>query len=390
MMMGGKVSSLETAYKNELNRYLELSDCEKIFLYWKGRVALYALLRAIDIKPDDEVILPAYTCVVVPNAILYLRARPVYVDIDTSTFNPTADRVESAITDKTRAVICQNTYGLSSDIDKIVDIAKTNELITIEDCTHGFGGQYEGQPNGRNCDAAFYSTQWNKPFSTGIGGFAISDNPEIISSLNALEPMKCLPSNMEKFGLAMLLLGHKVLLSSSTQKILTTIYRKLASSGLLIGSSSNDELETIMMPEDYFKGQSEVQMRAGLRKVKRLRVVLAERKNTATRISETLIALGKRHVSPELHRNHSYLYYPVLVRDREKFLKQAERRRVAVNDWFNSPLHPIQGDLARWGMDRSMYPNANYCSEHVINLPTSGVKPEKIVQLIEMSSNNLI
>ena len=54
---------------------------EQVFLYWKGRVALYAVLKAMGIREGDEVIIPAFTCVVVPNAILYLSAKPVYVDI---------------------------------------------------------------------------------------------------------------------------------------------------------------------------------------------------------------------------------------------------------------------------------------------------------------------
>lgn len=63
-----------------------------VFLYWKGRVALYALIQAMGVRPKDEVILPAYTCVVVPNAILYAGAIPVYVDVQPDTYCLDIDR----------------------------------------------------------------------------------------------------------------------------------------------------------------------------------------------------------------------------------------------------------------------------------------------------------
>ena len=118
--------------------------------------------------PGDEVILPGLTCVVVPNAILYAGFVPVYVDIDPDTFNMEPSQIEAKITNKTKVIIIQNTFGLSSNIEDVLDIAKKYQLITIDDCTHGFGGSYNGNPNGGMTDAVFYSSQWNKPFSTVI------------------------------------------------------------------------------------------------------------------------------------------------------------------------------------------------------------------------------
>lgn len=113
---------------------------EHVFLYWKGRVALYAYLRALGLSTGDEVIIPGLTCVVVPNAIIYTGAVPVYADIrlDTLTMDPLS--VRQCITSKTRGVVIQNTFGLSADIDPLVDIAHENKLAVIDDCTHGFGG----------------------------------------------------------------------------------------------------------------------------------------------------------------------------------------------------------------------------------------------------------
>ena len=80
-------------YKEQIASFLNCQP-NNIFLYWKGRVALYAFLKSLDLKKDDEVIIPAFTCVVVPNAIIYAGLKPVYVDISTETFNMDISVVE--------------------------------------------------------------------------------------------------------------------------------------------------------------------------------------------------------------------------------------------------------------------------------------------------------
>ncbi|MFO7790645.1 MAG: aminotransferase class I/II-fold pyridoxal phosphate-dependent enzyme, partial [Bacteroidales bacterium] len=141
--------------KQKLAQYLD--NRRNIFFHYKGRVSLYAILKSMGIGEGDEVLIPAYTCVVVPNPIIYAGAKPVYVDIDPATYNINTDLLEEAITSKTKVIVCQNTYGLSSGVGHIIDIAKKHKLYTIEDCTHGFGGHYHGKPNGTYCDASFFS-----------------------------------------------------------------------------------------------------------------------------------------------------------------------------------------------------------------------------------------
>jgi len=162
-------------------------DSKNIFLFWKGRVSLYAILKAIGIKEGDEIILPAFTCVVAVNPIIYLGAKPVYVDIDPLTYNIDVSGIEKKITQKTRAILAQNTFGLAPDLDRIFEQANKYKLMVIEDCAHGFGGFYKGRPNGTVADASFFSSQWNKPFSTGLGGFAFTKEPRIADKLKEQE-----------------------------------------------------------------------------------------------------------------------------------------------------------------------------------------------------------
>ena len=129
---------------------------ENRFYFFKGRVALYAILKSIGIGQGDEVILPGFTCVVVPNAITYLGAKPVYIDIASVTFNIDPSKIEEKITEKTRAIIAQHTFGIPAEMDIIMEMAKKYNLYVIEDSCHAIGSKYKGKEIGTFGDASFF------------------------------------------------------------------------------------------------------------------------------------------------------------------------------------------------------------------------------------------
>lgn len=363
---------------------------EAVFLFWKGRVALYALLKGMGIGPGDEVILPAYTCVVVPNAILYTGAKPVYVDIEPTTFNIDLTQVEAAITPQTKAILCQNTYGLSSHLEALQAIAQRHSLYTIEDCTHGFGGHYAGRPNGTYCDAAFFSTQWNKPFSTGLGGFAIAQSAALRQALAAFEAQAEPPSWQAVAMLKTLYFVRKYLITPYTYWPLVKLYRGLSRYNLILGSSSGTELTSTALPSGYVRQFSSTQAREGLNNIRSLAADLATRKATAQIYTQFLAQQGKQRVAPELFANHSFLKYPVLVQDRADFLQRAEQANIELGDWFVSPLHPIQGDLSAWHFNRLQFPMAVYQAAHVVNLPTVPTRLDRVLAFLMANREALL
>lgn len=158
---------------------------EHAFAFMGGRVALSACLDALDLQPGDEVILPGYTCVVVPNAIKYADLLPVYCDIELETFGLDASSFRSRITSRTRAVILQHFYGLvCRDYEEILDIARQHHIRVIEDCAHATGAEYRGVKVGNRGDVGFYSSEQSKSFNTVQGGVAISNNNEISERLH--------------------------------------------------------------------------------------------------------------------------------------------------------------------------------------------------------------
>lgn len=354
-----------------------------LYFYWKGRVALYAILRAMNIQPGDEVILPAYTCVVVPNAILYLGAVPIYVDIDPHTYNMDIRKLEKAITSRTKVIISQNTFGLTTHLDMLLEIAQKYHLYTIEDCTHGFGGTYRGKINGSSCDAAFFSTQWNKPFSTGLGGFALINNAALIPNIESIETEKSSPSWKEKFTLWLLLKVRRYLLTDWTYWTLVKFYRFLSHYNLILGSSQGDEITSTQIPDLFLKDFSNIQAVEGIRNLKSFSELQAIRQKNARLYSQFLTTHQKTVVPENYWIDHSFLKYPLLVRDRVQFLALAQSHQIQLGDWFVSPLHPVQSNFSLWKFDPSQYPVAAKIASQMVNLPTDIRTNHKIIHFLE-------
>ena len=344
-----------------------------VYYFWKGRVALYTFLQAIGIgvEKTDEVILPGFSCVVVPNAILYSGATPIYADIDPCTYNITAQSINPLITDNTRAIIVQNTFGLSPDLDPIVGLARENEIIVIEDCAHGLGAKYKGRPAGINTDAAFFSTQWSKPVSTGLGGMAYVSKGELAENVSKLVQELPAPS----FAVQLMLLAQWFIRPFADHPALhynlLGIYRWLTQKiGLSVGSSVGCELNSIQMPPDYLMGMGSLQKWLLGKELKKLDVIVHRRQQMAHYydgyFSKTSLAIPDR---PD-YATHAMLRYPIRVSNKAELLKKARRLHIPIGDWFVSPLHPVEGDLSLWGYQRGQCPEAEKACAEVINLFT--------------------
>lgn len=384
-------------YKEELkNEIASFIGCEKdeVILTWKGRVALYGILKSLSLSEGAEVIIPAFTCVVVPNAILYHKLKPVYVDIDPVSYNIDVKELERSITNKTKVILAQNTFGLSSDLDKIKRIAEKYNLIVIEDCTHGFGGSYKGKLNGTNVDAAFFSSQWNKMFSTAIGGFAIIKNTVLKEKLNEFEKTLQKPSSKDELLLKLQLKAKKILGYKSLYWNAMKLYRYLSEKNLVIGSSSGGEMETIEMPEDYLKGFSNTQSKKGVFEIKRISENLMHRKKIASFYDETLLNLGKKKAYSPNDVEHTYTKYPILVKNRERFLKRAEKYKIPIHDWFISQIHPITENFHRWSLTPNEHPISKKIAGHIVNLPTDlsvdYQLKKKVARFLEINKDQIV
>jgi len=151
-----------------------------------GTAGLHLCLRALGIGEGDEVVLPSFTFIAAGNAILYERARPVFVDIDPLTLNLDPAKLEAKIGAKTRAIIVVHTFGYPADLDPILDIARRHGLVVIEDACEALGAEYRGQKAGGIGDFGVFGFYPNKPITTGEGGMVVTRHAHHAETMRAL------------------------------------------------------------------------------------------------------------------------------------------------------------------------------------------------------------
>ena len=165
------------------------------YLFSSGREALCTLLRALKLNNGEEVVVQSYTCVAVPNAIHSAGGVPIYADIDRETLNLTTETVEEKITRRTRAVICQHTFGIPAPTRELRALCDKHGLILIEDCAHIIPDQQGPESIGKYGDFIFYSFGRDKAVSGITGGVLLSRKSEVSLKLNEeykrAIPMSC-------------------------------------------------------------------------------------------------------------------------------------------------------------------------------------------------------
>jgi len=137
---------------------------------------MHLALEAIGLNRGDEVITTPYTFAATAEVIRYFDARPVFVDIDPQTFNIDPGLVEKAVTRKTKAILPVHVAGLPSDLSRIYEIGRKNNLAVIEDAAHSFPSKYNGSLIGSIGDISCFSFYATKPITTGEGGMICTNN----------------------------------------------------------------------------------------------------------------------------------------------------------------------------------------------------------------------
>jgi dTDP-4-amino-4,6-dideoxygalactose transaminase len=154
--------------------------CKEALLVHSCTAALEMCAILLNIKNDDEVIMPSYTFVSTANAFVMRGGRPVFVDIDLATCNIDPSKIERAITKKTKAIVVVHYAGVSCDMDPILAIAKKYKLYIIEDAAQAILSSFKGRPLGSIGDLATISFHETKNVHCGEGGALLINNPKFI------------------------------------------------------------------------------------------------------------------------------------------------------------------------------------------------------------------
>lgn len=151
-----------------------------------GTSGLHLCMRAFNIGPGDEVILPSFTFIAAANVVRYQGATPVFVDVDPATLNMDPDKIAEAITPHTRMLVVVHTFGCPAEMTPIMELARAHNLFVVEDACEAIGAEYAGRKVGSFGDAGVFGFYPNKQITTGEGGMIVSNNAEPAARMRAL------------------------------------------------------------------------------------------------------------------------------------------------------------------------------------------------------------
>jgi len=362
---GRAIQKLENWFK----KYLKVSTAVS---FDSGRSALLAILKSLNLKSKDEVLLQSFTCVAVPNPILWANLRPIFVDID-ETLNLSPEDLEKKITPKSKAVIVQHTFGYPSQIEKIKKICQKHNLILIEDCAHGLGAQYQGKKIGTFSDASFFSFGRDKVVSSVFGGLAVTNDQKIGKNLKRFQKNLKFPD--KKFILQNLL--HPILFALilpiyyffNLGKFLLILFQRLN----LLNFPVDPCEKKGQKPQNIPRKLPNAMAHLALRQLERLDQFVNHRIKIASIYQKNLQDLKNlKIISPRPGCRATFLRYPILVDNPEAKRKKFHSRfKTLIGNWYRPLIAPAGVDLNLIGYQKGFCPKAEEASKKILNLPTN-------------------
>ena len=276
------------AFEQETADYLGVKHAVGVA---SGTDALHLALRAIDISPGDEVITTPFTFIATAEAISYIGATPVFVDIDPYTFNIDIDKVAAAITDRTRAVIPVHLFGQPADMDALAALCAAKNLLIVEDCAQSFGAHVNGRMTGSLGTLGAFSFFPSKNLGCyGDGGLITTNYDEHANELRILRNH----GSRERYH-------HNV-----------------------IGYNSRlDELQAVILRI----------------KLKHIDEYNTQRRRVALHYSEGLADTGIQTPFEDGKGLHVYHQYTLLHEKRDDIMKALQAKNIACAVYYPIPLH---------------------------------------------------
>jgi len=357
------------------------------YSFSSGRVALSAILEAMDIGAGDEVIIPGFTCVAVPNALLFAGIRPVYADIDLQTFDIPPEAIDQNVSRRTRAILIQHTFGLVSNLGPLLAAAERRGLRVIEDCAHALGAMYQGRRVGTFGHAAFFSMEQSKVISTQMGGMAVTNDNALALRIASIQerapfpPPEEIEQRLRQF--AALYLRSRPQWAAVLEPVLGPAVDRYLQPGEGLASTTEDELRSIQ-PPDYGKRLPGALASLGIRQLQHLDRYNQRRLKSAQLYEERLAAMGASRVTPTPRTNPVFLRYPVFVRDKAAFAEVAGKIGLQPGMWFTDNIHPHGTDLHRLRYERGQCPSAEWAARFVANLPTGFELPRRVLDRLDL------
>ncbi|WP_208596329.1 DegT/DnrJ/EryC1/StrS family aminotransferase [Desulfovermiculus halophilus] len=338
------------------------------FVYFRGRVGLYALLKALNVTSNDKVAIQAFTCLAVPEAIMALGAQPSYIDTEQNGFNMAPEDLQNKITDHTQAIVVQHTFGIPANMDAIQNIASYYDLPVIEDCCHTFMTKYKGNLVGSLGLGAFYSFEWGKPVVAGVGGGIEINDENIREKVKEDYLSYQQPGFVTQGKIELQYQAFRLLYRPSLYWPVRTLFHKLGDLGL--AESNYNPVGKNNISKDF-----QLKMTKGVKHrlekyLKSVEKISAHSRWASDQYQQNIVS---RLVSlPNVSEDCDTVFarYPLLAKNKQDLLAKAKKAGVELAEWYATPVHPLSGqELPLVHYTEGSCPNAEKLCKEVVSLP---------------------
>lgn len=333
-----------------------------------GRTSLQLLLSSL-INPGDEVLIQAFTCLAVPDAVNKAGGKPVFVDIEEKTYNIDPKDLRKKITKHSKVVIVQHTFGIPAALDEIKKICDERELILIEDCAHALGARYKNKLVGTFGDAAIFSFNQDKVVSGVSGGVFIT------KKLNKTYYSLTAQSNGEM---------ARTILHPLLWSIITPLYEQFnigKAIAFLAWKLGLFHKDAGTVPSRV-QALSHPQATLILQGLMRLERDNERRVQIADTYRRELSNLPIIHPEIAAHTTPIYLRYPIQVDDPKKLFQNARKKGIILGKWYDAPVFPWSTPH-EWTLGGCQ--TAEAVGKKIVNLPTfPRLTDEDVTRIIDV------
>lgn len=367
------------------NKFREYLDARFVFSFNSGRSSLFAILKALNLQKGDEVLLQAFTCNAVPNPVLWLGLKPIYIDCSEGDFNIDLGDAQRKITARSKVLIVQHTFGFPADMERVAYFANKNNLILIEDCAHSLGAEYAGKKVGTFGKAAFFSFSRDKIISSVYGGMATTNDSKLAESLKNIQESFQQPSSYWIFQQLL----HPILLNY----IILPIYNLIdlgkvflvLSQWLHILSKAVHWKEKRGEKPDYFprKLPNALALLA-LNQFNKLDKFYNHRKRIVQIYIEKLE--NTAFILPKFSEKSkpAFLRLPIKHTEACNILWEAwNKQNILIGDWYTTPIAPFDTKLDKMQYAPGNCPKAERLCKVTLNLPTHiNIKEKDLARIL--------
>lgn len=358
----------EKELEEEFKKYL---GAKYAYSFNSGRTALLAILKALDLNSENEVLLQAFTCNAAINPALWAGLKVKYVDCDEDDFNIDVDDLKKKISDKSKVVMVQHTFGMPADMDRIENVI-ADKIILIEDCAHSLGAEYKGRKIGTFGKAAFFSFSRDKIISSIYGGMAVTNDKKLAEKIGEFKDSIKYPSY---FWVLQQLL-HPILLRYLILPVynfidLGKVFLVLSQKLHILSKAVHMKEKKGAIPPYFPKKMPNALSVLALHQFRKLEIFNKHRKEIADfyykNLKDSSFGLPKQFSE----RKSAFLRFTVKHYKAHPIIFDAwQNQNILIGDWYTSPIAPSDTDLEKMKYKRGVCPKAESLSYKTFNLPT--------------------